>query len=100
MVESRGRNAETAGVAADLIERDQPDIAIERSVLEAFRHDRAAQLLEAHGEAQGLLVLRGTTPVELAGQQLAQEIEDRGVGGRRALLCDGDRPLDEPAILG
>ena len=45
-VEFRQRDAEPAGLAADLVERQEPDIAIEQRILEALGHDRAGQLLE------------------------------------------------------
>ena len=39
---------EAARVAADLVQREQPDVAVERGVLDALRHHRARRLLEAH----------------------------------------------------
>ena len=43
-----------AGIAADLVQRDEAVVAVERGVLDALRHHRRGELLEAHGEAQHL----------------------------------------------
>ena len=52
LVEGRQRDAELIRMAADLVQRDEAVVAIERGVLETFRHHRAAVLLHPHGEAQ------------------------------------------------
>ena len=46
---------EPPGIAADLVQRGEPEVAVERGVLDALRHHRAGRLLEAHDE---LLVSR------------------------------------------
>ncbi len=52
-VELPGRDAEPVRLAADLVQRGQPGPAVERGVLDALGHHRAAGLLEAHGELPG-----------------------------------------------
>ena len=52
----RKRQAKAARVAADLVERRQAKIAIERGVLGGFRHYRAGDLLELHCDPQRVVV--------------------------------------------
>ena len=52
-VEGVDRQAEAVGVAADLVERQQPQVAVERGVLDALRVDRRRRLLEAGDELVG-----------------------------------------------
>ena len=63
-VEVRHRDAELARVAADLVQRDEPGIAIEGGVLDPLRHGRAAELLHPPGE----LVVRVVQAVRECGQ--------------------------------
>ena len=51
VVERLDAKAEMAGIAADLVERQQRHEAVEQGVLEALGHDRAGELLEAAAEA-------------------------------------------------
>ena len=41
---------EPTGIAADLVERDQSEVAVERRVLDALGHHRPGRLLEARDE--------------------------------------------------
>jgi len=50
-MEARKRNTKAARLAANLVQREEANIAVEERVLEALRHDRAGQLLEAAPEA-------------------------------------------------
>ena len=47
---SSTRDPEAARVAADLVEREQPEVAVERGVLDALRRHRRRGLLEARDE--------------------------------------------------
>ena len=47
---SRRRARRTARVAADLVEREQPDVPVEGGVLDALGHDRPRRLLETGDE--------------------------------------------------
>ena len=50
----KGRRADSAGrggIAADLVEREQAVVAIERGVLQRLRHHRPGELLHLEGEA-------------------------------------------------
>ena len=49
-VELVDRLAEPAGLAADLVQREQADVAVESGVLDALRHDGAGCLLESRHE--------------------------------------------------
>ena len=56
-VEFRDGQAEARRVAADLVQRQQPAVAVEGRVLDALRHHRRRRLLEAGDEARRRLVL-------------------------------------------
>ena len=58
-MKSLRRHAETSGIAADLIQREQPVINVKDGVLEAFRHERPGHLLEAHDEMNPPAALLG-----------------------------------------
>ena len=49
-MEGLGHDAEAARLAADLVEGEEADVAIEQRVFQALCHDRAGQLLEAAAE--------------------------------------------------
>ena len=49
-MELADRQREASGIAADLVERSEPQVSIERGVLDAFRHHRPCRLLPAHDE--------------------------------------------------
>ena len=51
-VEALDVDAEARRVAAHVVEREQPDVAVERGVLDALGHDRRRGLLEAGDEAR------------------------------------------------
>ncbi len=68
-VELFERHAEPAGVAADLVERDQPVEVIEDRVLDPLGHHRAGVLLEPHDH----LGLERACDPEL--EQVAEELE-------------------------
>ncbi len=69
---SSGGTPEAPRVAADLVERDQPEPAVEGGVLDALGHHRAAGLLEAHDE---LGAPRGVLPAPRAPADPAPEHE-------------------------
>ena len=48
------RHSEFVGRSADLVERQQRTVTIERRVLQPFRHDWPGQLLKAHDEQPAL----------------------------------------------
>ena len=49
-VEVVGREGEAVGVAADLVQRREPEPAVEGGVLDALRHHGAGRLLPARDE--------------------------------------------------
>ena len=53
-VERLQRDAEVRRMAADLVQRDEAVVAVERGVLHALRHHRRGELLEAHREVEHL----------------------------------------------
>src|SRR5881275_839357 len=71
-VEVRRRQREAIGVAADLVERGEPEVAIERRVLDALRHHRTRGLLPAHDELVELrrAILEQHDAAKVAGQAL------------------------------
>ena len=50
LVELRRARPEARRVAADLVQRREAEVAVERRVLDPLRHHRAGRLLEAHDE--------------------------------------------------
>ncbi len=79
----RGRRApEARRLAADFVERRQPNVTVERRIFERFRGDRSRILLEAHREAQHFpaVVARAGLIDELRAQRIADEIEHGVVG--------------------
>ena len=50
---SSGSTPKCARVAADLVQRDEAGVAVERGVLDALGHHRAGGLLEAHAQLVG-----------------------------------------------
>ena len=72
-----------AGIAADLVEREQAVVAIERGVLQRLRHHRSGELLHLQGKAAHArrAVARRGRADQIQGQRVAQEIEDAVVGG-------------------
>src|SRR4051812_5765485 len=86
-------HARTEGrwVAADLVERDEPVIAVEGGILYPLGHNRSGQLLELHHEPAALVTLllaQGVVVTDVASQEedVSQEIQNGRVGGRIAPL--------------
>ena len=94
LVEGAGGNAEPLGFAADLVEGDEPVVAIEGGILQTFGHHRTAVLLQLHretkhaGAVEAALRFRG----QAAGQQVMQEVEYRGVDDRVMPARLGESP--------
>ena len=87
--------AEVDRVAADLVERDEAVVDVERRVLDALRHHRAGDLLELHHEGEQLrAVLRAETFDIAQEQRIAEEIEELARRARVAPLRLRDRLLD------
>ncbi len=79
LVEGGDRQAEASRIAADLVERRQPQVAVERRVLDALGHDRPAGLLEAGHE------LLGVGPARSLGEhEPADDLDLGGPPGQRA----------------
>ena len=89
------------GVAADLVEREQAVVAIERGILQRLRHHRAGELLHLQREAaHARRAVRGPAGLDqVHGQRIAQEIEDAVVGGEPVRARSFDRLRDQRAIM-
>ena len=89
------------GIAADLVEREQAVVAVERGILERLRHHGAGELLHLQREAAHARRAVRCPPGldQVHGQRIAQEFEDAVVGGEpvRARFFDGLR--DQRAIM-
>ena len=86
-VELGDGGAEAARVAAHLVERDQPVVAVEHGVLVALGHHRPGDLLEAPHEVQPLGAVGRVGPLrEAQRQDVLHEVVDSAlmVGVRRA----------------
>ena len=98
---------EAPGIAADLVQRREPEVAVERGVLDALRHHRPGRLLPANDELVELrraLALEQHDPPQLVGQLgrgLAVGVLDVSVGGLdvRAVDVQRRRGLLEPRIV-
>src|SRR6185369_15142063 len=91
--------AEAVGLATHLVERDQPVVDIEDSVLDTLRDDRPGSLLEFQDE----LALHLPSGALGAGrksqeQEIADEVEDRGVGARIAAPSFADRRFNRVLV--
>ena len=97
-MEDRQGATERVGVAADLVERDQAVVLIERGVLGAFGHDGPGGLLETSDEPEPVLE---RMPVSLVAEQhcVAHEVEDGWIRARVAALCFGDGLFDRDPVL-
>ena len=62
----RGRYAEAPRIAADLVEGEQPDIAVEGGVLGGFGHDRPGDLLEVHRHSRSTSSAAAGAPLAAA----------------------------------
>ncbi len=78
LVEVLDRDAEARRVAADVVEREQPPVAVEGGVLDALGHDRRRRLLEAGDER---------VPAALAQQEhVGERRGEPRLGNRLAVL--------------
>ena len=93
-------DAEEVRMPAHLVQCDEPVIAVERRILEAFGHHRAAILLQLHGAAQDGIAAEAAARLrhEVADQQTAEEVVDAGVD--RGLVRPGSRDgFGEPGAV-
>jgi hypothetical protein len=98
-VELVDRQPEVVRLAADFVERGQSVVDVEGGVLDPLGHDRAGRLLELHHElalAGAVFPLVSDRVAEE--QEVADEVEDRGLGTRVAPLGLGHGRLDRLAI--
>ncbi len=88
-------------VAADLVEREQAVIAVERGVLQRLRHQRAGELLQFQREATDArrAVRRPSGLEQIEREDIAQEIENAVVGGEPFGAGARDRLLDQRAVV-
>ena len=90
-VEGVDREAEARRVAAHLVEREQPQVAVEGGVLDPLRRDRRRGLLKARDE----LVVAALAQ----GQHVGEPAAGRGVDGAHVGVLDAPRPrLDVRAV--
>jgi hypothetical protein len=92
---------EDARVTADLVERDEPEVAVERRVLDALGHHRAGQLLEPHHPF--VLALAPDAQPEQVRDEPEEALLDVGSPGDRVADGEVDRVLivlRDPACLG
>ena len=99
-VEGGRAGAEMLRLAADLVERDQADIAIERGVLDRLGHHRPGQLLEVHRGRDHVAPAILAAVREVGRERGVQEIEHREIDevARSARLAD--RPVEVAPVLG
>src|SRR4029079_10992501 len=92
--------AELVRVAADLIQRQHPVVAVEGGILEALGHNRAAILLCAHCDANHLHAAESATRLgkAVASQELVEEIENAGVQGSTIAAGLSHGPIDIAAV--
>ena len=90
-----------AGLAADLVERQQAVEAIQRGVLDSLGGDRRGDLLELHGEGTHAAAQLIGWRRQLQQQRRTYEIEHRRLGRGAAPPGAGDRPFDvAPVAVG
>ena len=94
-------HAESVWLSADLVERDQPVIDVERRILQALGRDRSGHLLELAGEVgRGRRIVGqvggGLDPLE---QDVAQEPEDGPAGERDPAHRQSNGTIDEGPVL-
>ena len=70
-------------ITADLVEREQAVIAVERGIFERFGHQRPGELLHLQGKAPHpwRAVGRAAGLDQVHGESIAQEVEKTFVGG-------------------
>ena len=93
-VERFDRQPEPPRVAAHFVEREQPDIAVERGVLDPLGHDRAGRLLEAGHELGGRRLLQEELPAQRLGEpggEGAVEVVDGAGDGIDVRAIHGQR---------
>ena len=96
---SAGGGAEPAGVAADLVQRRQPVVDVERRVLDTLGRHRGRHLLELADEPPLLLLVRLRRRLRVVQQQhVAHEMEQRRRDGRVAALGLVDGGDDVAAV--
>ena len=92
-------DAEAIGIAADLVERDEPVRDVAGGVLGSLRHDRGRDLLELADEAALFLdVLRPGRGGGSAEQGVADEVEDRHAHAGIADRGPAHGPQHLPAV--
>src|SRR5688500_607219 len=99
------RDTEMIGIAADIVQRQQAVVHVERGILEAFGHQRPGELLEAHYEMHPLIFLFfGMMVVELEQEKSSDKIEfEQQSRIRRFGALDGHAeplPVFRAALLG
>ena len=91
---------EAPQIAAHLVLRQQPVVAVERGVLHALGHDRTGVLLEAHRQVHDAGALGfGARAGEVGREHAAQKDKDAALGGQRAPPRGADRLIDEATVL-
>ena len=98
------RDPEAAGVAADVVESQQPPVAVEGGVLDALCDHRRARLLKAGHELSRRLAFEQQPPGDAAGHPGAVDRRAVLVGDRARLRIDvgpvdrhrRERELDRP----
>src|SRR5829696_9046032 len=80
MMKAIGRHREVLRLAANLVECGKAVVDVERGVLHALRHHRAAALLKLHHESHVLLAPRVIDVLgELLQEDLTEKVEDRSL---------------------
>ena len=100
-VEGGHRHAEAVGLAADVVDRDQPVVAVQRGVLDALGRHRRGVLLQAPRErAVALAQARPARPAA-AGRaaRWRRKSNTLASAGDAAAPRLADRPVDELAVL-
>ena len=80
------------GVGADLVDRDQRVVGVERRVFQSLRHHWSGELLPPHSEEEILLLALLQVPRGLHKEYATKKRE------RRAFSCNGDRFLYPSAV--
>ncbi len=99
LVEARRRKAELRGISADVVQRNEPVVHVERGVLHTLGHHRGGELLELAREMARRGGERGRARGQVAGEGVADEVEDAHVGPAAVGTRLGDRPLDAVPVL-
>ena len=88
-----------AGIAADVVHRNEAVVVVERRVLHAFGHHAPGELLPAHHEREPFVALRFDIARRIE-QQDALEKDEETIVERRSAACarTSDRLLEKNAI--